>query len=137
MDTMMIFRSTGGGNGFPCYRERGGSPVAVLRPLEPGEHDAGETGDMFRVRFFDGAETDAFADELTAPTMAPERARWILSTRTVGGGLRYAFHRFGDHDTNETYPDGITPEEHAAIMNRWRIMDGSRCYYDALCEIAR
>lgn len=135
MDTMMIFRPTGGGNGFPCYRERGGSPVAVVRPLEAGECDADEAGDMFRVRFSDGAETDAFADELTAPAMAPERARFILSNKTIGGGLRFAFDRFGG--ANETYPDGITPEEHAAIMNRWRLMDGSRCYFDALCEIAR
>ena len=137
MDTMMIFRSTSRDNGAPGYPERSGNPVQVLRPLDADEHNSAEVGDMFRVRFSDGVEADAFADELTAPAMAPERARFILSSKTIGGGLRFAFHRFGDRDANETYPDGITPQEHAAIMNRWRSMDGKRCYFDALCEIAR
>jgi hypothetical protein len=130
MDTMMIFRSTD-----TSYRDRSGTPVAIVRPLNDEEHDRDEVGDMFRVRFSDGAEADAFVDELAAPAMTPERARFILSNKTIGGGLRFAFDRFGG--ANETYPDGITPEEHAAIMNRWRLMDGSRCYFDALCEIAR
>ena len=130
MDTMMIFRSTD-----TSYRDRSGTPVEIVRPLNDEEHNNYEVGDMFRVRFSDGAEADAFVDELDAPAMTPERARFILSNKTIGGGLRFAFDRFGG--ANETYPDGITPEEHAAIMNRWRLMDGSRCYFDALCEIAR
>lgn len=130
MDAMMIFRSTD-----PSHRDRSGSPVAIVRSLNDEEHDRDEVGDMLRVRFSDGAEADAFVDELDAPAMTLERARFILSNKTIGGGLRFAFDRFGG--ANETYPDGITPEEHAAIMNRWRLMDGSRCYFDALCEIAR
>lgn len=44
---------------------RTGQLVAVLRALTPQEADINDVGPMFRIRFEDGYETDAFADELT------------------------------------------------------------------------
>ena len=43
---------------------RSGAVVEVLRPLTEDEADLHETGPMFRIRFRDGFETDAFEDEL-------------------------------------------------------------------------
>lgn len=47
-----------------ALNERSGQGVEILRPLTAQEADAGEVGPMFRVRFDDGFETDAFDDEL-------------------------------------------------------------------------
>ena len=46
------------------YNDRTGQKVEVLRPLTEKEADLLETGPMFRVRFPDGLEIDAFEDEL-------------------------------------------------------------------------
>lgn len=43
---------------------RSGQTVEVLRPLTDKEADLLETGPMYRVRFPDGYERDAFEDEL-------------------------------------------------------------------------
>lgn len=43
---------------------RSGQTVEVLRPLTYKEADLLETGPMYRVRFPDGYERDAFEDEL-------------------------------------------------------------------------
>lgn len=43
---------------------RSGQKVEVLRPLTDKEADLFETGPMYRVRFPDGFESDAFEDEL-------------------------------------------------------------------------
>jgi hypothetical protein len=43
---------------------RSGSVVTVIRPLLEHEHDADETGPMFKVRFSDGLVADVFEDEL-------------------------------------------------------------------------
>lgn len=43
---------------------RSGQMVEVLRLLTAEEADLHETGPMYRVRFYDGTETDAFLDEL-------------------------------------------------------------------------
>ena len=43
---------------------RSGQKVEVLRPLTDKEADLFETGPMYRVRFPDGYERDAFEDEL-------------------------------------------------------------------------
>lgn len=44
--------------------DRSGEIVTVLRPLTEQEADLFETGPMFKIRFSDGYETDAFEDEL-------------------------------------------------------------------------
>ena len=45
--------------------ERAGSKVFVVRPLTEAEADISDVGNMYRIRFDDGFETDAFEDELT------------------------------------------------------------------------
>jgi hypothetical protein len=127
----MIFRSTSRDNGAPGHRDRSGSIVEVVRPLDASEHDNEEVGDMFRIRFNDGTEADAFADELTAATMTPERARYILS-RVSYGDLRMAFSRYG----GATHPDGITVEEDAHVREVWSRLPGWTSYHSAVCAIA-
>jgi hypothetical protein len=43
---------------------RSGQSVTILRKLTEDECDINEVGNMFRIRFDDGYETDAFEDEL-------------------------------------------------------------------------
>lgn len=43
---------------------RSGQAVTILRKLTEDECDINEVGNMFRIRFDDGYETDAFEDEL-------------------------------------------------------------------------
>lgn len=43
---------------------RTGQAVEILRPLTSDEADLDEVGPMFRIRFSDGYETDAFEEEL-------------------------------------------------------------------------
>jgi hypothetical protein len=45
-------------------KPRNGQPVEVLGTPDPSTYDAEETGPMFRIRFPDGFETDAFEDEI-------------------------------------------------------------------------
>lgn len=59
--TTAIFDTHGYDSKLNC---RSGSTVAALRPLTEKEADLVETGPMFRIRFDDGYETDAFEDEL-------------------------------------------------------------------------
>lgn len=61
----MIFRSTSTVAGAPGYRERSGDAVTIVRPLTAGECDVDEVGQMYRIRFTDGVEADAFANELS------------------------------------------------------------------------
>lgn len=44
--------------------QRSGQEVKVIRELTDDECDKAEVGNMFRIRFNDGYETDAFEDEL-------------------------------------------------------------------------
>lgn len=44
--------------------ERNGQEVKVIRELTDDECDKAEVGNMFRIRFEDGYETDAFKYEL-------------------------------------------------------------------------
>lgn len=41
-----------------------GTEVEVIRPLTSEECDIEDVGNMFVVRFYDGYESDIFADEL-------------------------------------------------------------------------
>ena len=43
---------------------RNGEVVQVIRPLTKHEADIDDVGPMFKIRFSDGEETDAFGDEL-------------------------------------------------------------------------
>ena len=42
-----------------------GTEVEIIRPLTEDEADIFDVGNMYRVRFEDGYETDAFEDELS------------------------------------------------------------------------
>lgn len=64
--------------GLPGWASRSGETVEVIRELTEDEVGSGTT--MYRVRFADGVEADAFADELTWHA-AP--IRWVPSRKTV------------------------------------------------------
>jgi hypothetical protein len=67
-----IFRSSSATEGAPGYRERDGQPVEIVREVDTDVDPAAEEEDvapLYVVRFEDGVETEAFADELDpAPT---------------------------------------------------------------------
>lgn len=54
--------STHGGD--TSWNDRSGQVVEVLRPLTEDEADLFDVGPMYRIRFADETETDAFEDEL-------------------------------------------------------------------------
>lgn len=60
-----LFQSTSLINGAPGYPERTGQTVSVIRQLTEKECDP-EGGPMFKIKFPDGVETDAFECELLA-----------------------------------------------------------------------
>jgi hypothetical protein len=65
--TDTIFRSNSATEGAPGYRERSGEPVTVVRVVDTEVDPAAEEEDvatLYVVRFEDGVETEAFADEL-------------------------------------------------------------------------
>ena len=55
-----IFNTTESG-----LKKYNGTEVEIIRPLTDKECDIEEVGNMYRVRFFDGHEQDAFEDELS------------------------------------------------------------------------
>jgi hypothetical protein len=69
--------------GDPGSPDRNGCQIVVVRPITlvtegpmgDGEADM-DLGPMFRVRFDDGAETDAHADELTPAPVHPQLAEY-------------------------------------------------------------
>lgn len=62
--TTKIFQSSSMTKGHPGYPERSGQDVTVLRPLGEDEYYGVEVEAMYRIRFADGVETDAFESEL-------------------------------------------------------------------------
>ena len=60
--TKKIFDTHGGDSQL---NDRTGQTVTVIRPLTRTEADITDVGPMFKVRFEDGYETDAFEDELS------------------------------------------------------------------------
>jgi hypothetical protein len=61
------FRPESATDGPPSYRERAGQTVTVIDEVGADVDPDAESEDvapMFRVRFDDGIETEAFADEL-------------------------------------------------------------------------
>lgn len=64
-----IFRSQSAVDGAPGFRERSGETVTIVAEIR--EDDAEVASDeqvarLFRIRFSDGVETEAFEDELVA-----------------------------------------------------------------------
>lgn len=57
-----IFNSHGADSSLQQYD---GCICVVLKKLTPEKVDTEDVGEMYRIRFLDGYETDAFADELT------------------------------------------------------------------------
>lgn len=47
------------------WMKRDGEKCVVIRPLTEDEADIFDVGSMYRIRFSDGIETDAFEDELS------------------------------------------------------------------------
>lgn len=47
------------------WKSRDGSTCTIVRPITSQEADIEDVGNMYRVRFNDGVETDAFEDELS------------------------------------------------------------------------
>ena len=45
-------------------KHRDGERIEFLGRLDPKDYDVIETGPMYRIRFQDGFETDAFSDEI-------------------------------------------------------------------------
>jgi hypothetical protein len=73
---MTTFRSQSTTEGAPGYRERSGQPVTVIEEVgadaDP-DADSEEVAPLYRIRFEDGVETEAFADELDpAPGEVPD-----------------------------------------------------------------
>lgn len=58
---------------------RTGQKVMVLRALTEQEADIEDVGKMFRIRFEDGFETDAFADELTLDEITPLEGQMFVA----------------------------------------------------------
>ena len=56
-----IFNTHGADSELNC---KSGQEVEVIRPLTVAECDVDDVGMMYKVRFDDGTEIDAFADEL-------------------------------------------------------------------------
>ena len=71
-----LFDSHGGDSQLNA---RTGQTVEILRALTEQEADLDDVGPMFRIRFEDGYETDAFADELTPAAM--DGPQWFAITR--------------------------------------------------------
>ena len=71
-----VFDTHGGDSGL---NSRTGQKVVVLRELTEQEADIADVGKMFRIRFEDGYETDAFADELTLDEITPLEGRLFVA----------------------------------------------------------
>lgn len=74
--TETTFRSQSTTDGAPGFRERAGERVMILGPVDPEDDlidlEEEEISPIYRIRFDDGVETEAFADELDpAPSTDP------------------------------------------------------------------
>jgi len=71
-----LFDSHGGDSELNA---RTGQRVMVLRALTEQEADIFDDGKMFNIRFEDGFETDAFADELTLDEITPLEGQMFVA----------------------------------------------------------
>jgi hypothetical protein len=60
-----MFTSSSAYPGYPGFECRSGQSVEIVRRIPANEFDEAEVGPMYRVRFSDGVETDAFEEELS------------------------------------------------------------------------
>lgn len=90
-----IFDSHGGDNELNA---RTGQSVIVLRELTEQEADIADVGKMFRIRFEDRFETDAFADELTLDEFTPlnNKRLWDILLEHWAHNVRIT--KYGDPD---------------------------------------
>lgn len=75
--TQATFRPSAAVDGPPGYRERTGQTVTVLDEVPADQDPDAGTDDvarLFRIRFEDGVETEAFEDELELDLTALEQA---------------------------------------------------------------
>ncbi|GGI08504.1 hypothetical protein [Egicoccus halophilus] len=75
--TQATFRSSAAVDGPPGYRERSGQLVTIVEEVRGDQDpDAGDddVATLYRVRFEDGVETEAFEDELELDLTAMEEA---------------------------------------------------------------
>ncbi len=64
-----IFRSQSVSDGAPGFRERSGEAVTILAEIREDDPEVAtddDVGRIYRIRFSDGTETEAFEDELVA-----------------------------------------------------------------------
>lgn len=76
----LIFDTHGGDSELNC---RSGQTVTVLRALTEDEADIADVGKMYRIRFEDGYETDAFADELMLSEITPLENKLLMADETT------------------------------------------------------
>ena len=70
--------------------------------------------------------------------MLPERARYILDNRLLGGSLKYSFlGKQGASREDFVFEDGLTEEEVKFVMSVWNTMNGNTSFVDALYRIAK
>lgn len=64
-----IFRSQSAVDGAPGFRERSGETVTIVAEIREDDAEVAseeQVARLFRIRFSDGVETEAFEDELVA-----------------------------------------------------------------------
>jgi hypothetical protein len=87
-ETKAVFVSTQSSPGPHGHPDKSGQVVAVLRECTPQEADLDETGMMYKIKFADGTETDAFADELTfyppKEKLTPNTAKKLVDAMLTG-----------------------------------------------------
>lgn len=74
--TEATFRSQSATDGPPGYRERSGQRVTVLGRVEADadvDADDEDVAPIYRIRFGDGVETEAFGDELEPQPNEPRQ----------------------------------------------------------------
>lgn len=71
---------------------RNGQTVEVLGPVDPTSYDFEDVGPMVRVRFPDGAETEAFGDEIQPTAGVAEPACTCSDPELAGGNLADGSH---------------------------------------------
>ncbi|MFA9446768.1 hypothetical protein [Egicoccus sp. AB-alg6-2] len=77
MTQQATFRPSAAVDGPPGYRERAGQLVTVVEEIKADQDpdaDADDVATLFRVRFEDGIETEAFEDELELDLTAFDEA---------------------------------------------------------------
>lgn len=110
-----------------------GQMVTVLRPLTRKEADLAETGPMFRVRFSDGFETDAFEDELRPLPVFTEYSLLVSHPDVLPYFTRAEFLFQKDYYEGVEFDDemkAILALPLADFAERVKVRDLPDCFYD-------